>query len=93
MSSEVNIFVEKDRGGLHYTQPQSHNMWEGKVMISPTTGSTWAKAGETKVYSGKEYNYNKSGHALATSHWDTVARPQIIDKFERATQAFIGRGY
>ena len=37
------------QGGIVYAGPQAKYLWHGEVMESPTTGSAWAKKGETKV--------------------------------------------
>lgn len=36
-------------GEIHQTTPQARFLYYGKVMVSPSTGSAWAKSGEKKV--------------------------------------------
>lgn len=46
-------------GQVIWNTPYAHYMYEGKLMVSPTTGSSWAKKGEQKVYAepAKTLNY------------------------------------
>lgn len=58
-------------------------LYQGKVMVSPVTGSTWAKKGEKKVlvsqYSGKtkakeDLQYTKTAHPKAQAKWFDAAK-------------------
>ena len=58
-------------------------LYRGKVMVSPVTGSTWAKKGEKKVlvsqYSGKtkakeDVQYTKTAHPKAQAKWFDAAK-------------------
>lgn len=37
-------------GQVIWNAPYAHYMYEGLLMISPTTGSSWANKGEQKIY-------------------------------------------
>lgn len=63
--------------------PQGRFLYEGKTMVSPTTGSTYAKKGEKKVlvsqYTGKtrakeNLQYTKTAHPKAQAHWFDAAK-------------------
>lgn len=63
--------------------PSGRFLYEGKTMVSETTGSTWARLGERKVlvsqYSGKtkakeDLNFNKTAHPDSQAHWFEVAK-------------------
>jgi hypothetical protein len=63
--------------------PQGRFLYEGKTMVSPSTGSTYAKKGEKKVlvsqYGGKTrakelLTYTKQAHPKAQSHWFDAAK-------------------
>ena len=63
--------------------PQGRFLYEGKTMVSPSTGSTWAKKGEKKVlvsqYSGKtnakeNLAYPRQAHSQAQWHWFDAAK-------------------
>ena len=58
-------------------------LYLGKTMVSPVTGSTWAKKGEKKVlvsqYSGKtkakeDLQYTKTAHPKAQAKWFDAAK-------------------
>lgn len=58
--------------------PYGRFLYEGKTMVSPTTGSTWAELGEKKVlvsqYAGvtnarEDLTYNKQFHPKAQAKW------------------------
>lgn len=63
--------------------PAGRFLYQGKVMVSPVTGSTWAKKGEKKVlvsqYSGKtkareDIQYTKTAHPKAQAKWFYAAK-------------------
>lgn len=65
-------------GQVIWNTPYAHYIHEGKLMVSPTTGSSWAKKDEQKVYAEptKTLNYH-SGDSNRRDHWfDRM----IIDK-------------
>lgn len=58
-------------------------LYQGKTMVSPVTGSTWAKKGEKKVlvsqYSGRtkakeDLQYTKTAHPKAQAKWFDAAK-------------------
>ncbi|MGN1298248.1 MAG: minor capsid protein [Clostridia bacterium] len=67
-------------GQVIWNIPYAHYMYEGKLMISPSTGSSWAKKYEEKIYAEpqKTLDYH-SGDNNRREHWfDRM----IIDKKE-----------
>lgn len=67
-------------GKVIWNTPYAHYMNEGRLMVSPTTGSSWAKKYEEKIYSEppKTLIYH-SGDKNRKDHWfDRM----IIDKKE-----------
>jgi hypothetical protein len=44
-------------GELLWVGPYAHYLYEGKLMVSPTTGSSWANKNETKIYADKPLTY------------------------------------
>lgn len=45
-------------GTVEWIAPYAKYLYYGNVMVSPTTGSPWAKKGERKVLTDKPLNYN-----------------------------------
>lgn len=81
--------------------PQGRFLYEGKTMVSPSTGSTWAKRGERKVlvseYSGKtnakeNLSYSRQAHPKAQSHWFDAAKKQDGKKWVKNVKKTAGGG-
>lgn len=45
-----------DNSSIVYASPYAHYMYYGKLMVAPN-GSSWAKKGEKKHYTGKSLKY------------------------------------
>ena len=54
-------------GKVIYNAPYARFQYYGKVMVSPSTGSPWAKAGERKVLTSRPLQY--TGGAKRGSYW------------------------
>lgn len=44
---------------IKYISPYAHYMYKGELMLSPT-GSSWARLGQRKHYTGKSLKYKQS---------------------------------
>lgn len=74
-----------------YNAPYSHYQWEGKLYVSPSTGSAWAKSGEIKVPVGKNLTYSKEQNPLATDHWHIPAEAAFKSTVARQVTEYIRR--
>lgn len=81
--------------------PYGRFLYKGKVMVSPSTGSTYAKYGEKKVlisqYSGqtkaaKELEYNKTAHPNVQSEWYDAAKKAYGKTWVRKVKQTAGGG-
>lgn len=54
-------------GEVTYTVPYAKFLYYGKVMVSPSTGSTWAKAGEEKVVANRRLTFK--GAPMRGPYW------------------------
>lgn len=81
--------------------PQGRFLYEGKTMVSPSTGSIYAKKGEKKVlvsqYGGKTrarelLSYTKQAHPKAQSHWFDAAKKKDGKKWVRGVKETAGGG-
>lgn len=81
--------------------PYGRFLYKGKVMVSPSTGSTYAKYGEKKVlvsqYSGqttaaKELEYNKTAHPNVQPEWYEAAKKANGKAWVRKTKSTAGGG-
>lgn len=92
LSQNVRTYVENGNGIVHYISPYANYQYKGVLMVSRLTGSPWAKAGESKVTTGKPLKYNKSRHPLATSEWDKAMKAARMGDYTSAVQKFVNGG-
>lgn len=80
-----NISIEDD--GIHFKGPQARYLYYGMLMVSPTTGSAWAKKGETKVPTSTPLHYSHEQHPLACAEWGKVVThlkgDTIVQEFKK----------
>lgn len=74
-----------------YNAPYAHYQWQGELYVSPTTGSSWAKAGEIKVPTGIPLEYSKEQNPLATDHWEVPAEQAFKESVARQVTEYIRR--
>ena len=74
-----------------YNAPYAHYQWQGELYVSPTTGSSWAKAGEIKIPAGKSLEYSKEQNPLAASHWEQPAYEAFKGTVARQVAEYIRR--
>ena len=81
--------------------PYGRYLYKGKVMVSPTTGSPWARYGEKKVlvseYGGKtrareNIEFTKTFHPKVTAEWFEAAKAKQGRKWIRLTKQRAGGG-
>ena len=63
--------------------PYARYLYYGKLMVDPTTGSSYAPKGGTKVVTDKNLVFSKSMHAQAQSHWFEASKAQNLEKWVR----------
>ena len=56
-------------GHIYYLNPYARYQYYGKLMVSSTTGSAFAVAGEKKVLTDVDLIHNKSRHPQAGPFW------------------------
>ena len=92
LSQNIRTYVENGEGVVHYISPYANYQHKGVLMVSRLTGSPWAKAGESKVTTGKKLKHNKSRHPLATSEWEKAMKAAKMDAYTSAVQRFVNGG-
>lgn len=75
-----------DRGSVVYPGPYARYLYYGKLMIDPTTGSSFAPKGGTKVLTDKDLVFTKSMHGQAQDHWFEVSKAQNGDKWVKVAE-------
>jgi len=79
-------------GELVYPGPYGHYLWEGILYVDPDTGSAWARAGVTKVPTGKPLEYNPEANPLAGARWTERAAADLMPVWEAQMQRMIEAG-
>ncbi len=82
-----NISIEND--GLHFKNPQARYLYYGMLMVSPTTGSSWAKKDERKVLTNKPLTMSHEQQPLACARWGKVAADLHGDAISREIKNYI----
>lgn len=54
--------------------PEGRFLYEGKVMVDPVTGSTYARPGAKKIVTERELNYNKLTNPDVQKEWFLAAK-------------------
>lgn len=75
-----------------YPAPYARFLYYGKVMIDPETGSTWARAGATKIVTDRNLVFTTQGHPQAQSHWFEASKAQNLDKWLRVAGKAVANG-
>ena len=66
-----------------YPGPYARFLYYGKVMVDPTTGSTYAPKGGTKVVTDRNLVFNTTMHPQAQAHWFDASKAQNMEKWVR----------
>ncbi|SHI42777.1 Minor capsid protein [Parasporobacterium paucivorans DSM 15970] len=89
MSRGAKAYVDGGKGIIEYPGPYARFQYYGKVMVGVTSGSAWANKNESKIVTGKNLQYSKFRHPLATSHWDKAMKSARGKDLETAIQNYI----
>ena len=81
------VSIEED--GIHFKGRQAHYLYNGILMVSPTTGSSWAKEHEKKVYANKHLKYSHEQHPLACAEWGKVTADLEGDIISKEVKNYI----
>lgn len=82
-----NVSIEED--GIHFKSRWAHYLYKGILMVSPTTGSSWAKKHEEKVYTNKRLKYSHEQHPLACAEWGKVTADLEGDIISKEVKNYI----
>lgn len=82
--------VEGDK--VIYPGPYARYLYNGKVMVDPNTGSTFAPKGGTKVVTDRNLVFNQTVHSQAQDHWFEASKAQNKDKWKRVAEKAVKNG-
>ena len=90
--------VSYSKNGVTYSVPYAHYVYEGIVYgpnisyVDKTTGEVkWTSPTKPKYNTGREMNYQTSGHPKATGHWDQVMMEEKGDEFVEGVREILQR--
>ena len=75
-----------DGNQIVYPGPYARFLYYGKVMVDPSTGSTYAPKGGTKVVTDRNLVFNQTVHPQAQSHWFEASKAQNLDEWMRVAE-------
>ena len=70
--------VYSRNGEVCYTVPYAKLLYYGKVMVSPSTGSPWAKKGEEKVLTQRSLQFK--GGPMRGAYWFLRMKAQYAEE-------------
>ena len=80
-----------DENQIIYPGPYARYLYYGKLMVDPTTGSSYAPKGATKVLTDKNLVFNKAMHSQAQVHWFEASKAENMDKWLRVAGKAVKR--
>ena len=83
LTGSLNARTQVDGGNIIYPGPYARYLYYGKLMVDPTTGSSYAPKGGTKVLTDKNLVFNQASHSQAQSHWFEASKAQNLGKWLR----------
>lgn len=80
-----------DENQIIYPGPYARYLYYGKLMVDPTTGSSYAPKGTTKVLTDKNLVFNKAMHSQAQDHWFEASKAENMNKWLRVAGKAVKR--
>lgn len=80
-----------DENQIIYPGPYARYPYYGKLMVDPTTGSSYAPKGATKVLTDKNLVFNKAMHSQAQDHWFEASKAENMGKWLRVAGKAVKR--
>lgn len=80
-----------DENQIIYPGPYARYPYYGKLMVDPTTGSSYAPKGATKILTDKNLVFNKAMHSQAQAHWFEASKAENMDKWLRVAGKAVKR--
>ena len=91
LNGELDRKTKVEENLIIYPGPQSRYLYNGKLMVDPATGSSYAPKGTTKVLTDKNLVFNKSMHSQAQDHWFEASKAENMDKWLRVAGKAVKR--
>ena len=89
LENSATTGTQKGSGVIVQQAPQARYLYYGMLMVSPTTGSSYAKKNEEKVKTDVKLKYNKT-NLKAGSHWFERMKKDKKDDLLRFSAKVLG---
>lgn len=86
LTGSLDIRTRVDGSNVIYPGPYARFLYNGKVMVDPNTGSTYAPKGGIKVVTDRNLVFNQTVHPQAQDHWFEASKAQNLEKWERVAE-------
>lgn len=83
LTGDLDRRTRVDGSRIIYPGPESRMLYNGKLMVDPKTGSSYAPKGGTKVVTDKDLVFSKVMHDKAQSHWFEASKAENLEKWVR----------
>lgn len=91
LTGDLDRRTKVDGSLIIYPGPQSRMLYNGKLMVDPSTGSSYAPKGATKVLTDKNLVFNKAMHSQAQDHWFEASKAENMGKWLRVAGKAVKR--
>ncbi|MDD3394814.1 MAG: hypothetical protein EOM28_00935 [Clostridia bacterium] len=81
--------VHAKNGEIVYAVPYAKFLYYGKVMISPSTGSPWARSGEEKILT--QHSIQFKGAPMRGAYWFLRMKAQYAEEILKGAGKINGR--
>lgn len=91
LTGDLDRRTRVDGSRVVYPGPQSRYLYYGRLMVDPSTGSSYAPKGGTKVLTDKDLVFSKEVHGQAQSHWFEASKAENLGKWVRVADKAVKR--
>lgn len=91
LTGDLDRRTKVEESKIIYPGPYARYLYYGKLMVDPSTGSSYAPKGATKVLTDKNLVFNKAMHSQAQDHWFEASKAENMDKWLRVAGKAVRR--
>lgn len=92
LTGSLDIRTRVDGNQVIYPGPYARFLYNGKVMVDPNSGSTYAPKGGSKVVTDRNLVFTQTVHPQAQDHWFEASKAQNLEKWLRVAGKAVKNG-